>query len=99
MPAYFIFHHKVTDSTRLNDEYLPKAIETLEQFSPETLVVDQDPEVVEGTPPGDRMVVLRFESKEEAKAWYSSPEYQAIINLRLSAVDGHAILCDGYSEN
>ena len=96
MAAYFIFSHKVLDPETLNSDYLPKAVETLQAYDPEILVVDQDIEVVEGDTEDNRVVVLKFKSREEAKSWYNSPEYQDIINLRLDSVDGRAVICDEF---
>ena len=96
MAAYFIFNHNVLDAETLNDDYLPKAVETLKPYDPEILVVDQNVELVEGRTEDNRMVVLKFESREEARTWYDSPEYQAIIDLRLNSVDGRAVLCDAF---
>ena len=96
MAAYFIFNHKVLDSETLNNDYLPKAVDTLMPYDPEILVVDQNVEVVEGETEDNRMVILKFKSREEARRWYDSPEYQAIIDLRLDSVDGRAVLCDGF---
>lgn len=96
MSAYFIFNHKVTDSKTLNDDYLPKSIKTLKPYHPEILVVDQNVEVIEGNTPYDRMVILKFENKEVAKEWYNSKGYQDIIDLRLNAVNGGAILCNEF---
>lgn len=96
MAAYFIFNHKVTDADKLNNDYLPKAVETLKPYNPEILVVDQDIELVEGESTDRRMVVLKFKDRDEAKRWYNSPEYQAIIHLRLDSVDGRAMLCDAF---
>ena len=47
---------------------------------------------IEGTPPGPQTVILKFESTEAAKAWYESPEYQAVVGKRLAATKGFAIL-------
>ena len=96
MAAYFIFNHKVLDSETLNNDYLPKAVETLKPYEPEILVVDQNAELVEGQTEDNRMVILKFKSREEARKWYDSPEYQAIIDLRLNSVDGRAVLCDEF---
>ena len=96
MAAYFIFSHKVLDSDKLNNDYLPKAVDTLGAYNPEILVVDQNIEVIEGKTEDTRTVVLKFKDRDEAKRWYNSPEYQSIINLRLDATDGRAVLCDGY---
>ena len=85
MSAYFIFVHKVTDSDKLNNDYLPKAVETLGPYAPEILVVDENIEVIEGN------------DRDEARRWYNSPEYQAIVNLRLDSIEGgRAVLCDGF---
>jgi uncharacterized protein (DUF1330 family) len=95
MSAYFIFVHKVLDSDKLNNDYLPKAVESLQPYNPEILVVDQDIEVIEGDSEDSRVVVLKFKDREEAKRWYNSPEYQSIVNLRLDSIEGRAVLCDG----
>lgn len=96
MSAYLIFTHKVTDSDTLNNDYLPKAVETLQPYAPEILVVDQNIEVLEGNKDNNRTVVLKFKSREDALSWYNSPEYQAIINLRLNSGKGTAVLCDQF---
>ena len=97
MAAYFIFRHSVSDSDKLNNDYLPKAVETLGPYAPEILVVDESIEVIEGESNDTRAVVLKFKDKEKAKHWYNSPEYQAIVGLRLGVTDGVAVLCDGFT--
>jgi len=74
MAAYFIFRHKVLDADQLNNEYLPKAVETLGSYTPEILVVDENIEVMEGATEDTRTVVLKFKDRDEAKRWYNSPE-------------------------
>ncbi len=96
MSAYFIFRHKVMDSDKLNNDYLPKAVATLGAYEPEVLVVDENIEVIEGKTEDTRTVVLKFKDRETAKKWYNSSEYQAIVNIRLGVTDGAAILCDGF---
>ena len=96
MAAYFIFVHKVLDADRLNNDYLPRAVESLGPYDPEILVVDQNIEVIEGDSEDTRTVVLKFRDKETAKAWYNSPAYQEIVGLRLKSIDGRAVLCDGF---
>ena len=79
MAAYIIFTHRVTDADRLNNDYLPKAVETLGPYAPEILVVDENVEVIEGDSGHTRCVVLKFKDRDEVKKWYQSPEYQAIV--------------------
>ena len=97
MSAYLIFTHKVTDADTLNNNYLPKAVETLGPYSPEIIVVDENIEVIEGDSGHTRTVALKFKDRDEAKRWYHSPEYQAILGLRMDSIaDAHAVLCDGF---
>ncbi len=97
MSAYLIFVHKVTDSDKQNNDYLPKAVETLGPYNPEIIIVDENIEVIEGNSEDTRTVVLKFKDRDEAKRWYNSPEYQAIVNLRLDSTEGgRAVLCDGF---
>jgi len=97
MAAYMIFTHKVTDADTLNNNYLPKAVETLGPYAPEILVVDENVEIFEGKSSDTRTVVLKFKDRAEAKRWYNSPGYQAIVNLRLDSVEGaKGVLCDSF---
>jgi len=96
MSAYFVFHNRVHDQAMLND-YVAKVGDTLAPYRPEILVLDSNSQVVEGTPPWPRTVVIRFESREIAMAWYNSPAYQAILPLRLDASEGFGVLVDSFS--
>ena len=97
MAAYLIFTHRVSDADTLNNDYLPKAVETLGPYSPEIVIVDENVEVMEGDSGHTRTVALKFKDRDEAKRWYNSPEYQAIIGLRMDSIeDAHAVLCDGF---
>lgn len=96
MAAYLVFRHKVLDADTLNNEYLPKAVESLGPYEPDVLVVDENIEVIEGSTEDNRTVVLGFKDKQTAMDWYNSPDYQAVVGLRLGATDGVAVLCDGF---
>jgi len=41
------------------------------------------------------MVVLEFESVEQAHKFYDSPEYQAVIGQRFNSADSAVIIVDG----
>jgi len=56
------------------------------------VVFDAAAEVVEGIPPGLQTVVLKFEDVAAARAWYSSPDYQAVVGKRLEATSGFAVI-------
>ncbi|MDA1129549.1 MAG: DUF1330 domain-containing protein [Chloroflexi bacterium] len=42
-----------------------------------------------------RVVMLEFESVEQAQKWYDSPEYQAVIGQRFSSADSAVLIIDG----
>ena len=51
------------------------------------MVADANSVPVEGDP--DHLsVVLKFDSMEDLKGWYDSPEYQEILALRTDNSDG-----------
>ena len=91
MPAYFIAQYVVNDSA-LYQEYAQGAGPTIAAHGGEMVSFDTAAETVEGAPPGPQTVILKFESVEKARAWYDSPEYQAVVGKRLEATDGFAII-------
>lgn len=52
--------------------------------------------LLEGTGAPGRMIVLEFDSPEQAHAWYNSPAYQAILPLRLNNSTGRAMIVAGF---
>ncbi len=96
MAAYMIFHNRVDDAGKLNNDYLPKALASFAGHDPEVLVVDEGSEIFEGESDMRRTVVLKFESKDAAKAWYNSAEYQAALPLRLESSANLSFIVDGF---
>ena len=91
MAAYFIAQYTVTNPT-LYAEYSAGAGPTLAAHGAELVAFDAAAEAVEGTAPGAQTVIIKFESTEKAKAWYNSPEYQAVVGKRLEATTGYAVI-------
>ena len=52
-------------------------------------------EVLEGSFPGKRFVVLEFETMDKAKAFYNSPEYQAARKHRLGGATFNMVVVEG----
>ena len=88
-----IFNYRITNPEGY-EAYPPAAVPTLGAHQAEVLVADYQSDVAEGTP-GHVTVVLRFESKEAARAWYDSSEYQAAKKIRTANAEGVAVICDG----
>jgi len=91
MAAYFIAQYVVNDP-KLYREYQAAAGPTIQAAGGEVVAFDVAAQTIEGTPPGPQTVILKFESPQAAKAWYESPEYQAVVGKRLAATKGFAII-------
>ena len=95
MSAYFIASFAITNEDAYQ-KYLKQVGKILVDHRAEVLVADYASEALEGAPP-PVTVVLRFESKEAARGWYESPEYQAIVHHRHENSEGIGVLCEGFA--
>ncbi len=96
MPAYLIVNYKVDDPA-LYGEYARSAGPAMKIGSEcEILALDSATDRIEGNSAGHQTVILKFDSKEKAKAVYESKEYQAVVGKRLDATSQHfAVLVEG----
>ncbi|MAM71797.1 MAG: hypothetical protein CMP91_11720 [Gammaproteobacteria bacterium] len=95
MTAYLIANYKITNPEEY-ESYVPAVMPTLGAHGAEVLVADYETEVLEGAP-SNVSVVLRFPSKEAARSWYNSPEYQAIIHHRTDNTEGFLVFADQFT--
>jgi len=96
-PAYLISEaDAITDPAAIK-EYGAKVGETLAPFNGHYhfVVGGGKTESLDGDAPPKGIVVIAFDSFEEAHAWYNSPAYAAIRPLRLAAVKGRMFIVDG----
>ncbi len=94
MTAYIIFHITITDPVKYA-EYAKHTPRIIAEHGGKMLVRGGDPEVIEGQPPGQRVVVLEFADRTAAKAFFHSKTYQAIIGIRQGASVAHGVIVDG----
>jgi uncharacterized protein (DUF1330 family) len=92
MTAYVVANYRITNPEGYS-EYPPLASAAISSHGGEILVADRDSEALDGSP-GNVTVVVRFASKEAAKAWYESDEYQKIRYLRTDNSVGFLSVCD-----
>ena len=91
--AYVVANFQITD-TEAYAAYPPLVRPMLEAHGAEVLAVDRESEVVEGEAEHNT-VVIRFPSKDAARAFYDSPEYREIARLRTDNSDGFLVLVEG----
>lgn len=82
--GYVIAQINVTDP-QTYPKYVAMVQPIIEKFGGTFLVRGGRAESYEGTPPGDRHVVIRFPSYEAAHEWYHSAAYAEAKALRMAA--------------
>ncbi len=91
MAAFFIAQYVVKDPAGYA-EYQQGAGPTLAAHGGELVSFDVAAETIEGSPPGPQTVIIKFETTEQAKGWYESADYQAVVGKRLAATEGFAVI-------
>ncbi len=94
MAAYIIFDVEVTDPTAAGD-YLKLANESLVPFQSKTIVHGGMVEVLEGDWEPKTLVMVEFESMEQARQWYMSPTYTKAKDILRRAASVKVILVEG----
>ncbi|QFU18065.1 DUF1330 domain-containing protein [Microvirga thermotolerans] len=94
MPAYAIGHLRNVLMGPEIVEYLERIDATLAPFGGRFLIHGGIPETVEGTWDG-ALVVIAFPDMERVRAWYASPEYQAILRLRTDRSESTVVFYEG----
>ena len=88
MPAYIHANIEVLDPVKY-DEYRRQVKDTIAAFGGRFLVRGGAVERLEGEgPAAQRQVLLEFADMATLKAWYQSPGYQPLIELRQSCSRG-----------
>ena len=86
-PAYFLVKVTVTDQDAYGAVFA--------QYGGEVVAASSDLLVLEGEWEATTTVIIRFDSRAEALAWYNSDAYQALVRIRQSASTADFILLDG----
>ena len=81
MAAYVIADFEILDLEGMR-EYLERVGATIAQYGGTYLVKGARGESLEGDWNPHRLVILEFESVEQARRWYHSEEYSAIKPIR-----------------
>lgn len=93
-PAYVIGHIHIKNAEKW-DEYRSRVPATLAPFGAELLLRAQLAEVFGGSHDKTDTVVIRFADLASARAWHTSPDYQALIPLRNAAADVDLLCFEG----
>jgi uncharacterized protein (DUF1330 family) len=95
MSAYMIFIREtaIRDPAEM-ERYRTKNRGKPPQPMPTPLIVYGRIEALEGSAP-DGVVMLKFETVDDARTWYHSAEYQGVIRHRKNAADYRVMIVEG----
>lgn len=94
MSAFLVCMVQVDDPDTYK-EYTAETPAIIKAHGGKFLVRGGDVEAIEGEPFNDRLVVVEFPSKEAARTFYKSDDYQRVIGFRHSSSKAQFLLADG----
>ena len=94
MTAYVIVDIHVTNPVHY-EEYKKLATPTVELYGGKYIARGGRTETLEGDWSPNRLVILEFDSIENAKSWLNSPEYSAARTIRHAAATSNMVVVEG----
>jgi uncharacterized protein (DUF1330 family) len=94
MAAYVVVEITVTDPAGF-EPYRLAVPATIAAYGGRYLVRGGRSETVEGDWSPRRLAILEFDSAEQARRWYDSPEYREVRRLREKAADFRMLIVEG----
>ena len=98
MKGYVIATVRVEDAQGY-EPYRQRAQEIIAGHGGRYLVRGGRVDVREGTLERDRVIVLEFPTMEQARAFYDSDDYQAIVPIRQRNAEAQLFLVEGVAED
>jgi uncharacterized protein (DUF1330 family) len=94
MAAYIVAQVKVHDPAAYQ-RYREAVTPLVDRFGGRFRVRGGELDVLEGDWPWPRLVIIEFQSRDAARLFYESPEYQKILPLRQAVSDGTLAIVEG----
>jgi uncharacterized protein (DUF1330 family) len=95
MPAYFIANIEVQDAEAF-ERYRAAVPAVIAAHGGRYIVRGGALQALEGDLALKRLVILEFPDAAAARAFYDSPEYKPLLDLRLSCARSDVVLVEGY---
>ena len=91
MTVYAVAQLRFTDRATY-DRYQARFMEVFVGFSGRLLAADEHPQVVEGSWPFEKLVLMSFPDEPAFRAWADSPTYRDIARDRLAGAETVVLL-------
>ncbi len=94
MPGYFLgVLHEIKDAAAFR-AYQQVAEPTIAQYGGKLVFLSSEVEACDGDWSPMGIVLTEFESSGQARKWYNSPEYQAVVGQLLTSTDSNTVFID-----
>lgn len=97
MAAYLISDVTVRNAEAFQT-YRTRAAEAIAKYGGRYLARGGEIQALEGVWNPRNIIIVEFSSLEQARAWYTSPEYASALEVHDIALERNRILVDGYRE-
>ena len=77
------------------EAYRSRVLPIVEKYGGRFLVRGGSPTAIEGGGFASRVIIIEFDSPEQAMVWYHCPEYQAIVPIRQANATTRATILVG----
>jgi uncharacterized protein (DUF1330 family) len=94
MTAYVVINNDIHDPIEY-EKYIKLAPATVELYGGKYLARGGKVEILEGDWSPNRLVILQFESVEQAKKWLNSEEYSQARKLRQQSAHSRMVVIEG----
>ena len=95
MAVYYVTHRTSVGDPKVMEIYSSKVNATIENSSGRKIVRTGVIEVIEEDWDPDRMTMTEFPDMNSLKAWYNSPKYEDLKDMRHSIMTSNAISVKG----
>lgn len=93
-PAYYVAEFDLQDPEGIKP-YREQVDATFKPYSGRYVVRAGQMDKLEGNPPTHRLIIIEFDSMEQARAWYNSPEYAKIRPFRQHSGHTNSYIVEG----
>ncbi len=94
MAGYAIIHDEIKDEA-LFAEFRARIGAIVEAYGGRYLVRGGAAEIMDGDWNPDRIVVIEFDSVDQARAWLNSPEYAEVKEIRVKSANASVVIVQG----
>ncbi len=94
--AFVVVQIAIDDRDKYHEYETAGHQEIFDKFGGKVVGIDEGVDIVEGSWPFTRTVLIEFPSTTAARAWYESEEYQAVVGLRHDSATSNLVIVAGY---